>query len=1311
MESDGFVLYERLSGGVFGARGETYRIFLEHIFDELAVDLGVLFDRRAPQSLVFPRGRCLEEVLSILNNPGLIHLWKEDETIGWIYQYFNSKEERDTMRAASASPRNSRELAVRNQFFTPRYVVEFLVDNTLGRIWYEMRKGDTALKDACRYLVRRPAEIFLKNGEQAPAAPNDQQNVSHEELLKQKVYILYRPKKDPRDLKILDPACGSGHFLLYAFDLLEAIYEEAWSEEQPVKCGSTGKTLRDDYPDLDGLKRALPELVLRHNLHGIDIDLRACQIAALALWLRAQRTYQRFGFKPSGRPQVKKSNIVCAEPMPGEQQFLDQFVANVQPRVLGQLVQVVFEKMKLAGEAGSLLKIEDEIAETVADAKKKWLAGPKPEQTVLFGELRPRQTELSLDFSGITDEAFWEKAEERIYTELQNYAERAQNGHGYQRRLFAEDAARGFAFVDLSRKRYDAVLMNPPFGECSLATRELIETFYELGKADLFACFLQRGVTIAEGGGMVGAITSRLALFVSSLEEWREQVFFEKSKLCALADLGHNVLDTALVEAAAYVCCRPETSADGKSTYWAASLLDAEDKEDGLKQALEGRRQARFVHLATMTSIPGKPFAYWIPEEFLARVLAFPQMADSDAEARVGLQTDDDFRFLRLAWEINYCSFAARWKFISKGGEYSPFYDDLHLVVDWGNDAASMRAFIEQRYSWTKNARSVSKYGQPGLTYSERTTSELSLRPLPGSTVFSIAGPAILAASEEVLLAILALGYTRLFRILLEMFVGGGDAVQSGSAARHYKAGILNQLPLPRLDSQVGRELAASGRECAQLAIENWRSDESSRFFAGFLIKNATTLMDDCATHLAAFEDRLCALEERTGEAELKALELYGLDARWVDFLRVNYGLHPSEVSSDVPPATVAEQMQWNVDDLVDALARKRGFSRQTTKLAYWTDRRYEAIALLNGSSVSQIVAARRSTQVPDWHCRKRAEDILSYCLGIAFGRWDIGFATGEKKAPDLPHPFAPLSVSSPGMLQSAQALPLTRSDVEGRQAAGQWDYPLEIPWDGILVDDVDHPDDVVRRVRKVLTIIWKERAEAIEQEACETLATKDLGEYFRKPSLFFADHLKRYSKSRRQAPIYWPLSTASGSYTLWIYYHRLNDDLLYTALNKYVKPKIDDTERELRRIEAEVPNATGREASDLRNAFERTTDLIEELREFRDELALVAELPYKPDLNDGVLITASPLWKLFRLLKWRKDLEECWRNLAAGEFDWAQLAYSIWPERVREACRRDRSIAIAHGLEALCEVEAKPVNKKRSNKEKIEQAVLGEEG
>jgi hypothetical protein len=112
---------------------------------------------------------------------------------------------------------------------------------------------------------------------------------------------------------------------------------------------------------------------------------------------------------------------------------------------------------------------------------------------------------------------------------------------------------------------------------------------------------------------------------------------------------------------------------------------------------------------------------------------------------------------------------------------------------------------------------------------------------------------------------------------------------------------------------------------------------------------------------------------------------------------------------------------------------------------------------------------------------------------------------------------------------------------------------------DGILPDDPDHTDDIVRRVREVLELIWKDRAEAIEKEACEILGVKELRDYFRKPGKggFWDDHLSRYSKSRRKAPIYWLLQSSKKSYGLWLYYHRLDKDMLFKARQNYVEPKI----------------------------------------------------------------------------------------------------------------------------------------------------------
>jgi hypothetical protein len=308
------------------------------------------------------------------------------------------------------------------------------------------------------------------------------------------------------------------------------------------------------------------------------------------------------------------------------------------------------------------------------------------------------------------------------------------------------------------------------------------------------------------------------------------------------------------------------------------------------------------------------------------------------------------------------------------------------------------------------------------------------------------------------------------------------------------------------------------------------------------------------------------------------------------------------------------------------------------------------------------------------------AFSMASFTVGVCFGRWDIRYATGAKPAPELPDPFAPLPVCPPGQLQNAQGLPAGQEDVPAA-------YPVRIPWDGILVDDPNHQLDIERRVREIIEIIWKDGAEAIEQEACDILGVKSLRDYFRKPGGFFADHLKRYSKSRRQAPIYWPLSTASGSYTLWIYYHRLTDQTLFTCVNDFVKPKIEETKSELERIRRNLHEAGGGNAKH-RDRLEELESFSVELQEFHDELLRVAQLPWKPNLNDGVLITASPFWKLFRLPKWKKDLKTCWDKLEAGDYDWAHLAHSIWPDRVREVCRMDRSIAIAHGLEDLCEVK-----------------------
>jgi hypothetical protein len=328
-----------------------------------------------------------------------------------------------------------------------------------------------------------------------------------------------------------------------------------------------------------------------------------------------------------------------------------------------------------------------------------------------------------------------------------------------------------------------------------------------------------------------------------------------------------------------------------------------------------------------------------------------------------------------------------------------------------------------------------------------------------------------------------------------------------------------------------------------------------------------------------------------------------------------------------------------------------------------------------------------------DMDAKPQVAAMLSYAIGCVFGRWDSRFANGEKTTPDSVDPFAPLPVCPPGILQNEAGLPVTKEEFQQLKTESVWDYPIEIPWEGVLVDSPGHASDIEVRVRQALEVIWRDHAEAIEHEACEILGVRGLRDHFRKPTAFFDDHLKRYSKSRRQAPIYWPLSTPSGSYTLWIYYHRLTDQTLYTCVNDFVEPKLKQVAGEAARLRQKASRTSADEQE-----LERLSDLELELKDFRDELLRLAKF-WKPNLNDGVQITAAPLWRLFQHRPWQKKLKETWESLEAGQYDWAHLAYSIWPDRVRDKCRTDKSLAIAHGLDELYQEPEAPAKKKRGKK------------
>ncbi len=398
------------------------------------------------------------------------------------------------------------------------------MDNTLGRTWLEMHGRGSRLAEQCRYFVR----------------------TEHDEKST-------RPRKDPRDLRVLDPACGSGHFLLYGFDLLLTIYEEAWAAEEALPSEATGRTLREDYDEFGDLRRAAPALIVEHNLHGVDIDPRAAQIAALAIWLRAQRAWKDLGVPAAQRPRISRTHIVVAEPMPGDEALVEEFAARLDPPLLRDLFRKMVAEMRLAGELGTLLPVEQSLAAELTRAREQFVKQRLvPEAVFLPGMERPGPAQGALDLSGIDDDRFFQEAESRLLEALREFAEGGAGGGGVRRRLFAGDAAQGIALIDLLRRRFDVVLMNPPFGAVSLGGKKEFEKAYPRTKNDVYAAFVERGIQVLHQRGLLGAITSRTGFFLSSFQKWREQILLKEAPPVVFADLGYGVMDAAMVEAAAY---------------------------------------------------------------------------------------------------------------------------------------------------------------------------------------------------------------------------------------------------------------------------------------------------------------------------------------------------------------------------------------------------------------------------------------------------------------------------------------------------------------------------------------------------------------------------------------------------------------------------------------------------------------------------------------------------------------------------------------------------------------------------------------
>ena len=562
-----------------------------------------------------------------------------------------------------------------------------------------------------------------------------------------------------------------------------------------------------------------------------------------------------------------------------------------------------------------------------------------------------------------------------------------------------------------------------------------------------------------------------------------------------------------------------------------------------------------------------------------------------------GLSTKDDFQFLRLSWEVKSSGLHQRWFPFAKGGSNSPYYYDVHLVIDWENDGERLKAFANRRTkelfgtaSWSRWINNWSHYFRPGLTWPRRTQKGLNLRAMPSGCIFADKGPVVFAPDDDPdeLVALLAVMNSALFQMLVELQMAFGS----------YEVGVIQRTPIPAVPGKAQEELIALAREAHDLQRDRDCTDETTHAFClpGLVYHRNESLLEGSValeTEAQAAQDRLAALQ---AEIDDLVFDLYGL----------------SEADREM-------------------VCREMGGRGRNTESA-------------EGST--EHAEEERETLAPPADLPVRVQNLLMWCVGVAYGRWDVRKALDPGLLPPLGGPFDPLPRCAPGALVNAAGLPTSQDELGN--------YPWPIAWDGMLVDDPTHSSDIVTRVRQVLALLWGDRADAIEREACQILGFKTLRDYFRDPRKgFFSFHIKRYSKSRRKAPIYWLLQSEKRGYAVWLYCHRLDKATLYTAGRTYADAKVLLEEAGLGELRGGLDTLEGTARRRREREIERQGRLVAEVIEFRDRLDGIALLNLPPDLNDGVVIGIAPLWEL---VSW-KEAGRTWEKLVAGEYTWSTMS------------------------------------------------------
>lgn len=531
-------------------------------FNALYEDLGPLFRPDHDYACIWPSHAALANAIRLINTGLTFDAYKAPDFLGWVYQFFNV-DEKDRVRGENkGTPRSPYELSVINQFYTPSWVVKVLVDNTLGRLWLQMHPESVLkAKGPVPLPQDRPADypafadyLIPRTGEKIRFRLVDENGEIH-------------TFKRVRDIKLLDPACGTMHFGQYAFGLFHRMYEE--------EIANAGKPGWPAEPSV-AAPADIPAAILENNLHGIDIDPRAIQIASLSLLFTAKEAAKRHGRRPDS-VKVKPRNLVVAHAVQIDEAQLRALVERAgsslgEPKLREKLFAALWGNLRYVGELGGLVQVQEGVTRVLDE----WVDAQAKEKGLTKLLKTEEKVKAQLQLPGVATEAVSERAGQmelqralleeealRIRQELLTGLERVASATSSdpRQRLFAEDTARGLRLLELLGQYYDAILMNPPYGSFTKLENAAddkkfkaeLKAMYPCGYQDIYAAFIERATQIVEHEGYIGALVSSTFKANAGHAKFRQQLLLKRNPLVTMLDLGFGILDGATVEAAALV--------------------------------------------------------------------------------------------------------------------------------------------------------------------------------------------------------------------------------------------------------------------------------------------------------------------------------------------------------------------------------------------------------------------------------------------------------------------------------------------------------------------------------------------------------------------------------------------------------------------------------------------------------------------------------------------------------------------------------------------------------------------------------------